>query len=268
MGQAGVNMGQSGVSMGQARAQSEQVKEAAVSSDDRLEILPDARSLAERVADWLLDAATRTDGVFAIALSGGSTPRALYQRLAQPPYRDAFPWARTHVFFGDERFVPHDDPLSNYRMVWQAMLSHVPVPRENIHGVPVEGLTPEQAAESYDATLKIFHGANRLDPARPLFDINLLGLGEDGHTASLFPGTDVLKERVRWVAPVIGAKAEARITLTYPAIDSSRYVAFLINGTAKREMLGRLMADDPALPATHVDPTGELLVFADQAAAG
>jgi len=237
-------------------------------TDRKLIVQPDPATLAKYVADWILKEANEATEVFAIALSGGSTPKLLYELLAQPPYLKQLPWSRIHWFWGDERFVPHDDPLSNYRMVWQAMLSHVPVPRENIHGVPVEGLTPEQAAESYDATLKIFHGANRLDPARPLFDINLLGLGEDGHTASLFPGTDVLKERVRWVAPVIGAKAEARITLTYPAIDSSRYVAFLINGTAKREMLGRLMADDPALPATHVDPTGELLVFADLAAAG
>ncbi len=237
-------------------------------TDRKLIVQPDPAALAKYVADWILKEATEAPGVFAIALSGGSTPKLLYELLAEPPYLTRMPWSRIHWFWGDERFVPQGDPLSNYRMVWQAMLSHAPVPPENIHGVPIDGLTPEEAAEAYDATLKIFHGANRLDPAHPLFDINLLGLGEDGHTASLFPGTEVLKERSRWVAPVIGAKAEARITLTYPALESSRFAAFLVNGDGKREILGRLMADDQALPSTHVKPIGELLVFADRAAAG
>lgn len=231
-------------------------------------VQPDPAALARHVAEWILHEASATDGVFAIALSGGSTPKALYELLAEPPFLTRLPWSRIHWFWGDERFVPKTDPLSNYRMVWEAMLSHAPIPAANIHAVPVDGLTPEASAEAYDATLKIFHGANRLDPAHPLFDINLLGLGEDGHTASLFPGTDVLKQQDRWVAPVIGAKAEARITLTYPALDSSRYAAFLVTGAGKRDMLRRLMAGDAALPAAGVKPTGKLLVFADQAAAG
>jgi 6-phosphogluconolactonase len=231
-------------------------------------VQPDPAAVAHHVADWILKEATEAEGVVAVALSGGSTPKALYELLAEPPYLTRLPWSRIHWFWGDERFVPPSDPLSNYRMVWEAMLKHAPIPPGNIHPVPTEGLTPEGAADAYDATLKIFHGANRLDPAHPLFDINLLGLGEDGHTASLFPGTDVLRERTRWVSAVIGAKAEARITLTYPALDSSRYAAFLIVGAGKQEMLGRLMAGDTALPAAEVAPVGELLVFADEAAAG
>jgi 6-phosphogluconolactonase len=197
-------------------------------SDARLEILANPEVLARPVADWLLASATAKDGVFAVALSGGSTPRRLYECLAGPPYRDGFPWSRAHWFWGDERFVPNDDALSNYRMVRKALLSHTPIPAINIRPIPTEGVSPEAAAFAYECELKSFHGAERLDAARPLFDVNLLGLGSDGHTASLFPGTAVLPERDQWVAAVVGAKSEARITLTYPPLESSRRAAFLV----------------------------------------
>ena len=206
-------------------------------SEARLEILADPEAMSRRVADWLLEVATTKDGVFTVALSGGSTPRRLYELLAGPPYRDEFPWSRTHWFWGDERFVPHDDALSNYRMVREALLSRAPIPAINIHPIPTEGVTPEAAASAYERELKSFYGAERLDPARPLFDVTLLGLGPDGHTASLFPDTAVLAERDRWVAAVVGAKSEARITLTYPALESSRNAAFLVAGEEKRAML-------------------------------
>jgi len=233
----------------------------------KLEVLADPNALARRVADWLLAAALAKSGSFAIALSGGSTPRRLYELLASPTYRETFPWSRAHWFWGDERFVPHDDPLSNYRMVREAMLSHAPIPAANIHPVPTEGLGPEAAAIAYESELKAFHGADHLDPARPLFDVTLLGLGPDGHTASLFPDTAVLAERERWVAAVVGAKAEARITLTYPALESSAHVAFLIAGRDKQAIFARLRRDDESLPAAHLHPAGELTWFADQAAA-
>ena len=150
---------------------------------------------------------TAKEGVFAVALSGGSTPRRLYEHLAGPPYRDAFPWSRTHWFWGDERFVPHGDAQSNYRMVREALLSRAPIPAINIHPIPTEGVSPEAAAVTYERELKSFYGAKRLDAARPLFDVTLLGLGPDGHTASLFPGTAVLAERDRWVAAVVGVKS-------------------------------------------------------------
>src|ERR1700730_12331151 len=199
----------------------------------KLEILADPTALSRRVADWLLEAATATDGIFAVALSGGSTPRSLYRLLAEPPYRDTFPWSRTHWFWGDERFVPHDDALSNYRMVRESLLSRAPIPAVNVHPIPTEGVSPEAAASAYERTLKSFYGAERLDPARPLFDVTLLGLGPDGHTASLFPGTAVLAERDRWVAAVADAKSETRITLTYPALESSRNAGFLGAGEEK-----------------------------------
>lgn len=233
-----------------------------------LEIFSDTVALAERAAQWLLDAAQVTLGPVAVALSGGATPRQLYERLAAPPYRDVFPWPRVHWFWGDERFVPHDDSLSNYRMVRTALLSRAPIDAANIHAIPTEGLDPAQAATAYEDVLKAFYGAERFDPARPLFDVTLLGLGADGHTASLFPGTTVLAERQRWVAAVIGAKSEARITLTYPTLESSRRVAFLVVGGDKRAVLRRLRDGDETLPAAHLRPIGSLCVFADADAAG
>ena len=232
----------------------------------KLEILADPEALSHRVADWLLEMATAKDGIFAIDLSGGSTPRRLYECLAGPPYRNSFPWSRTHWFWGDERFVPHDDALSNYRMVREALLSRAPIPALNVHPIPTEGVSPEAAASAYERQLKSFYGAECLDPARPLFDVTLLGLGPDGHTASLFPGTAVLAEQDRWVAAVVGAKSEARITLTYPALESSRNAAFLVEGEEKRAILNRLCRGDDSLPAARLRPAGMLRVFADEAA--
>lgn len=232
----------------------------------KLETLADAEALSHRVADWLLEMATAKDGIFAVNLSGGSTPRRLYECLAGQPYRDTFPWSRTHWFWGDERFVPHDDARSNYRMVREALLSRASIPAGNVHPIPTEGITPEAAASSYERQLKSFYGAERLDPDRPLFDVTLLGLGSDGHTASLFPGTAVLAERNHWVAAVIDAKSEARITLTYPALESSRNAAFLVEGQEKRAILKRLCRGDDSLPAARLRPAGVLRVFADEAA--
>jgi 6-phosphogluconolactonase len=231
------------------------------SPNSHVEVSPDAETLARRAARWIADIAAESGGRLAICLSGGSTPRRLYQLLA----REATPWSRIHWFWGDERFVPWDHPDSNYRMVREAMLSHAGVPAENIHPVPTAG-EPADGARQYEQTLQDYYGAKTLDPARPLFDVMLLGLGPDGHTASLFPGTRVLDERSRWVAEVIGAKPEARITLTYPALDSSRHVAFLVAGADKRAMLTRALAGDPALPAARVRPVGDLTWFVDAAA--
>jgi 6-phosphogluconolactonase len=236
-------------------------------SDARLEVFAEPTALARRVADCILAAATAKNGVFAVALSGGSTPQRLYEQLAAPPCRDKFPWSRTHWFWGDERFVPHDNSLSNYRMVRDALLSRVPSPAANIHPIPTEGIAPGAAASAYERDLKAFYGADRLDPARPLFDVTLLGLGSDGHLASLFPETAVLAERDRWVAAVVGAKSEARITLTYPALESSRYAAFLVVGKEKRAILGQLRRGDESLPAARFHPIGTLCLFCDVAAA-
>ncbi len=240
----------------------------ATSSKVELEVLVDPDGLAEWTADWMLKLALAKNGKFAIALSGGSTPKALYEKLALPPYRNAFPWSRTHLFWGDERFVPHGDALSNYRMVKEALLSKAPIPAENVHAVPTGGLTPEEAARTYERDLKSYYGSEKLEPTRPLFDVTLLGLGPDGHTASLFPHTDVLEERNHWVAAVIGAKSEARITLTYPVLDSSQNAAFIVAGAEKRDIFARLLNGDLSLPAARLRPTGRLRAFVDKAVMG
>ena len=239
-----------------------------IRSEARLETLPDPDALSRRMAEWLLEAATTKEGAFTVALSGGSTPRRFYERLAGPPYSDKFPWTRTHWFWGDERFVPRDDARSNYRMAREALLSRAPIPPTNIHPIPTEETTPDEAASAYERELKSFYGAERLDAARPLFDVTILGLGSDGHTASLFPNTAVLAERDRWVAAVVGAKSEARITLTYPALESSRNAVFLVAGEEKRATLARLRRGDHNLPAAHLHPTGTLWIFGDAAAVG
>ena len=237
-------------------------------SDAHIEILADAEAVARRAADWLLAMASSKEGRFAVALSGGSTPRRLYELLASSPYRDSFPWQRVHWFWGDERFVPADSEDSNYRMVREAMLSRAPIPADNIHPVPTESMTPDEAASDYERTLQSFYGSATLRADNPLFDVTLLGLGPEGHTASLFPGTPTLKEREHWVRAVTGVKAEPRITLTYPAIDSSDEVAFLVTGSAKRPVLEKLFGGDETLPAAHVHPVTESLrFFLDRAAA-
>jgi 6-phosphogluconolactonase len=227
----------------------------------------DAKALANAVADWLCGRAQASTGPFAISLAGGSTPRGLYQRLAAPDIAARFPWNRVHWFWGDERFVPPDHNDSNFRMVREALLSRVPVPAENIHPVPTEGITPEQAAASYEATLKSFYGGTTLAADRPLFAVTLLGVGAEGHTASLFPGQPALQEMRRWAVAVIGAKSEARITLTYPALDSSRDLAFVVTGAEKRPAVARAQAGDAALPAGRIRPVGQLHWFLDSAAA-
>jgi 6-phosphogluconolactonase len=232
-----------------------------------IETLPDPAALAQHVAEWMTQAAEASTGDFRVSLSGGSTPKALYTLLASEPYRGRFPWARVHWYWGDERFVPWDHPESNYRMTREAMLSKAPVPPQNIHPVPPDG-TPDDAAQRYEATLQAAYGAAALDPARPMFAITLLGLGPDGHTASLLPGEPVLEERKRWVAAVSHGRPEVRITMTYPVIDSSERVAFLVAGKEKTAILKTIRAGGSQVPAARVKPVGELIWFVDRAAAG
>jgi 6-phosphogluconolactonase len=224
----------------------------------------DTEALAHHAARWLCAFAQRSNGRFAVSLSGGSTPRRLYELLAQADV----PWDRVHWFWGDERFVPPDHADSNYRMAREALLARAPVPSANIHAIPTEGLSPEEAASAYERTLQRFYGAEVLVRERPLFDVTLLGLGEDGHTASLFPGHPALGEERRWVLAVRGARKEARITLTYPALQASRETAFLVTGAAKKDALARARAGDRTIPAGRLRPVGGLHWFIDRAAAG
>jgi 6-phosphogluconolactonase len=233
----------------------------------RVEVLPDPLALARHVAGWMTAAARAAEGPFRVSLSGGSTPKTLFGLLASEEFRGRFPWPRVSWYWGDERFVPHDHPDSNYRMAREAMLDRAPIPPDHVHPVPTDG-TPAGAARRYEHTLQEAYGAVVLDPARPLFDLTFLGLGPDGHTASLLPGEPVLEERQRWVAAVSHGRPEVRITLTYPAIDSSRCVAFLVAGREKTAMLRAILAGDTQAPAARVRPSGDLVWFVDRAAAG
>jgi 6-phosphogluconolactonase len=232
-------------------------------------VLPDAEAVAKRAAATILERARSKAGPVAICLSGGSTPRLLYEKLAAQPYRSALPWPRMHWFWGDERFVPADDERSNQRMVRHALFDRIDAPADTIHPVQTEANGPEESAILYEEALKRFYDADRFDPARALFDVTLLGLGEDGHTASLFPGSAALEIRQRWAVPVPHAAVEPyvpRITLTLPTLASSRVVLFLVTGASKREILTRVLAGDD-LPAGRVRPDGPLQWLVDRAAA-
>lgn len=233
----------------------------------RIEVSLDPPGLARRVAEWMTATALASSGPFRVSLSGGSTPKTLYGLLASDEFRGRFPWQRVFWYWGDERFVPYDHPESNFRMTREAMLSKAPVPPENIHPVPADG-TADEAALRYELALQADYGATVLDPARPLFDITLLGLGPDGHTASLLPDEPVLNERKRWVVAVSHGRPEVRITMTYPVIESSRHVAFLVAGQEKAAMFDTIRAGGSDVPAARVRPMGELVWFVDRAAAG
>jgi 6-phosphogluconolactonase len=233
----------------------------------RLEISDDPHALARRAAEWFVNGASRSTGPIRISLSGGSTPREMYKLLAGPEFRTRLPWRRLELFWGDERFVPRDDPQSNFRMAKETLLERALVPAEQIHPMPVEG-TPAACAAEYETQLKKSYGAARLDPSKPLFDIMLLGLGADGHTASLIPGQPVLEERTRWVAAVAEGRPETRITLTYPAIESSAKIAFLVTGQEKARAVRLARAGDPSVPAGRIRTDAEVIWFLDRAAAG
>ncbi len=208
--------------------------------------------------------AVNRKGTFAAALSGGGTPAGLYRKLARAVEPSL--WPKTHIFMVDERLVPPDSADSNFRMMDETLFSNAPIPRENIHPVRTDG-PPELCAERYASGLFAFFQPRKGD--MPVFDLVLLGLGEDGHTASLFPGADALKEKERLTAAVPDEKRHARVTLTYPVINSARNVFFLVAGEKKAEVLERVVErGDPALPASAIKPeNGTLLFLADSGAA-
>src|SRR5580704_1521242 len=229
-----------------------------------IDVDEDAEALALRVAGFVAARAASSSGRFSLCLSGGSTPKRVYELLADSGA--SLDWQKVHLFWGDERFVPADHRDSNFRMAREALIDHVPIPAAQVHPVPTNSASPEEAAASYEATLQGFYGSKTLDPERPLFDVTLLGLGEDGHTASLFPSTKALDERDAWVTSIIGVKPEPRISLTYPALESSRVILFVVSGAKKRDILARVLANDMTLPAARLATRGTIRVFADRAA--
>jgi 6-phosphogluconolactonase len=236
-------------------------------------VFPNIDALSRAALEELLSdlrAAIAQRGRGAIALSGGHTPEIMYALWASTEkYRSETDWNRVHFFWGDERYVLQDDPLSNFRMTRETLLAHVPIPATNIHAAPTALPTPEQAAEAYDQELRRFFGL-----AAPAFDVTLLGLGPEGHTASLFPDSPALDEKTRWVVPVrVAATPPNRLTFTLPVLNSSRNTYFLVAGESKRPILAALRAEPgsrpSAYPAGRIRPAdGRVLWFLDQAAAG
>ncbi|MCI0599673.1 MAG: 6-phosphogluconolactonase [Beijerinckiaceae bacterium] len=233
-----------------------------------IETVESGEALSLRAARYIASRIAGASGRLAISLSGGSTPKRVYELLGAGDLLSPLDWQKVHVFWGDERFVPPDHKDSNFRMALEALIAHVPIPGAQVYPIPTVGLSPEEAAATYEEALQRYYGANMLDPARPLFELTLLGLGEDGHTASLFPRTKALDERSAWVTSVVGAKPETRITLTYPALESSREILFLVSGEKKREILARVLTNDQALPAAPLATRGSTHIFADRAAMG
>jgi 6-phosphogluconolactonase len=240
---------------------------ATASRPSRTEIAPAPEELARTYARWLVEAMSLESGPFRMALCGGHTPRPLYHLLGSPDYRARIDWTRLWIFWGDERFVPHDDADSNFRMARELWLDHVPLTQAQIHGIPTDG-DLEACAARYAALLQREYGGDSLVPSRPLFDAVLLGVGNDGHTASLLPGTPALDERTRWVTGVPRGAPQPRITLTYPAIASSRFITYLATGADKAGIVARVRAGEHDLPAARVRSDGELIWFLDDAAAG
>jgi len=228
----------------------------------RIEIVKDLETLSVQAAQLIGDHIRNAKGPYRLALSGGSTPRGCYRSLA---HLGQVPWHQVEIYQGDERFVPPDHPDSNYRMIRESLLKNV-APR-GVFAMPTDG-TPEQAAQAYQEMLRQQYGGSSLVAGNFLFDLQLLGIGDDAPTASLIPGQPVLEDRRDLVAPVPQGRPEVRLTLTYPALESSRLILFLVSGAAKREAMARVRDGDPALPAGRLNPQGEVIWLADRAAAG
>lgn len=233
-------------------------------------VLETLAAVSDAAAREIVDAAAAAVGQrgrFAIALAGGGTPRALYERLARE-YREAVAWDRADVCFGDERCIPPHNPASNFRMAWSTLLAHVPIVEERVHRIPGE-LGPHAAARDYDSRLR---GLFVQDASTPTFDVAIMGVGTDGHTASLFPGDPALEERQRWAAPVLAppeVKVRERVTLTLPVLNRARLVLFLCAGAEKRDVVSRILSGAaPELPAAQVHGVERTLWLLDRAAAG
>ncbi len=234
-----------------------------------LVVYADRDKLSRAAADKFVELAaqaTAASGRFTVALSGGSTPRELYEQLASNAYRGRIDWSHVQVFWGDERAVPPESPDSNYRMSWQTLLAHVPIPQENVHRIQAER-GAQQAADEYEQALVQVFGAGM-----PRFDLVLLGMGANGHTASLFPHTPVLAEQRRRCAAVWVPELNTyRITLTAPVLNNARTVIFLVAGRDKAATLRAVLRgpyDPQALPAQLIRPNdGKLLWLVDAEAA-
>lgn len=224
-----------------------------------------SQELAIRIAELIREVLTKQDR-FTFVLSGGSTPKALYALLASAPYSESIDWQKVHFFWGDERAVPFEDDRNNARMCYEELLDKVNVPPSNIHVMRTD-IGPEESAAEYEKVLKTYFG-----DAEVTFDFVLLGMGDDGHTLSLFPGTDVVHEQNVWAtAFFLPAQDMYRITLTAPVVNAAKYVAFMAAGAGKADTLKSVLEGETNLdkfPSQIIKPAkGELHWFVDEAAA-
>jgi len=244
-------------------------------SEESRQIFPDADALAKAAAADLLRLAQQSvveRGIFTVALAGGSTPRKLYGLLAADPRFQAFPWTETHLFFGDERHVPPGHIDSNYLMVSTTLLASGRVPAGNVHRIRAELPDANMAAVDYDVELHGFFPEGMRLNGFPRFDVILLGMGPDGHTASLFPGSKGLEEKERWVvANWVEKFKSARITFTFPVLDAARTVLLLVAGADKADMIREVLMtkrDTATYPVQRVQPVdGDKIWLLDRAAA-
>jgi 6-phosphogluconolactonase len=239
----------------------------ATNDNHRVIAVFDPAALAKAAAERVLARIAANGDRVAVCLTGGSSPKQLYQLLATDPYRSRIPWERVHWFIGDERFVAPEDPLNNMNMARQIFLDAC-APKANIHPIPTDAADPGEAALRYENELQSFYGAETLDSSRPLFDVVLMGVGPDGHTASLFPGYPAVEETQRWVVGVPKANVEPfvpRVTLTLPALGSCREMLFEVAGSDKRAILTRVLESEN-LPAHRAHSIGETIWLVDQAA--
>jgi 6-phosphogluconolactonase len=214
-----------------------------------LRVYDDHAAVCEALAESITQeiATTPADGFFHLALAGGNTPRTLYELLATD-FRDRIPWNRVHLFWGDERYVPPTDPESNYRLVRESLLDHIEIPASNVHQMRTDFEDPDEAAKYYERVLR-----EHFSTPWPTFSTVLLGLGADGHTASLFPGSPVLEERKRWVSPTLGpSEPRLRLTLTLPALSHAKQVYFVVTGADKADAIRRTLANDGDTPAARL----------------
>jgi 6-phosphogluconolactonase len=228
-------------------------------------IWPDVTALSNAAAHIIVvesNKAIAQKGYCTIALSGGNTPKVLYELLAAPPFSKNINWKKCFFYFGDERFVPHTSDESNYKMAMDSLLTIVPVPKKNIFGVATENIGPATSASAYEADVK-----KQVNKSKP-FDIILLGIGEEGHTASIFPNSNLLKETKKWVSNVfVKEKNMERITFTLPLINSASNVIFLVSGSSKAAILKKIFsAKGKQLPAAMVHPKVNLYWLLDEAA--
>ncbi len=250
-------------------------KSSASAINSKTHVFQNIEVLAGGAAGYILSAMQETLAVqdrFAMMLSGGSTPRAVYTLLASSPYKQAVDWSQVHIFWGDERCVPPDHPDSNYRMAGEVLISKVDLPAENVHRIRGE-IPPDQAAASYEIAISSYFGS---ETAFPHFDLILLGMGEDGHIASLFPGSPAINETARWVVAVDHDQPPpplvSRVTVTLPVINAARRVALIVAGEAKASTVAATLTTPEkslVLPVQRVNPVeGELVWLLDEAAAG